>query len=156
MCGADRTGRRTLLLRSMIGVVLGLFLLGGTFYLIAGVEKAHDTCEAYVHCSTCVASSGCGWCAPLEGAGFCLSGNKTNPFTRTSFPLFPAVSLKNSQLCVLVRGDQISVSVAIGSSMLVAAVLPVDGWLCFRWFCTSPSLALDLEQVSAECWRRER
>ncbi len=94
----DKTGRRTLLLRSLIGVIVGLFLLGGTFYLIAGVEAAHDTCDAYAHCSVCVGAKGCGWCAPpgMSAAdGFCAAGNKTDPFTRTCcftpHPIAPSI-----------------------------------------------------------------
>ncbi|CAD5230391.1 unnamed protein product [Bursaphelenchus okinawaensis] len=82
----ERLGRRVLLLVSMIGVIVSLCLLGGSFFMInhdsaknipfnASSEELAIHCAKLSNCDYCVTDERCGFCAPRydhDAGGYCL------------------------------------------------------------------------------------
>lgn len=89
----EKLGRRKLLLTSIVGVLISLLLLSGSFYLINGdsakvsadftnvdVNKTvedFDRCKAYSNCDLCVTDESCGFCSYNEkdAGGYCYPVN---------------------------------------------------------------------------------
>ncbi|KAL7315677.1 hypothetical protein PS15m_004864 [Mucor circinelloides] len=72
----DKTGRRRILVMTMLSMIVCLFALGGSFAVQqGGFIPRQDACEDYTsHCSRCTLDDRCGWstdqntCVPLSSA----------------------------------------------------------------------------------------
>lgn len=71
----DKTGRRRILIVTMVCMIISLFALGGSFAIQqGGFIPKQELCENYtVHCSRCILDDRCGWsvdqntCVALSG-----------------------------------------------------------------------------------------
>ena len=92
LCGyllADRVGRRSLTLGSLLGVILSLLLLGSGFHLTSmnGAEvtalnmSTLEACYAKRDCSACIADPRCGFCYDAQSlqVATCLQRNPDDP-----------------------------------------------------------------------------
>lgn len=92
LCGyllADRVGRRSLTLGSLLGVILSLLLLGSGFHLTSmnGAEvtalnmSTIEACYSKRDCSACIADPRCGFCydARTLNTATCLQKNPEDP-----------------------------------------------------------------------------
>lgn len=77
----ERVGRRKLLLVSLAGVVISLFLLGGAFYIFERYDPMVDFREASAPenlLAKCPNTGNCMDCVKLDTCGFCYSKDKLN------------------------------------------------------------------------------
>jgi len=92
LCGyllADRVGRRSLTLGSLLGVILSLLLLGTGFHLTSmnGAEvtalnmSTLEACYSKRDCSSCIADPRCGFCYDSQSlnTATCLQKNPMDP-----------------------------------------------------------------------------
>lgn len=95
-CGyllADRLGRRSLTLGSLLGVILSLLLLGSGFHLTSmkgAVVTTHnmstlEVCQPKRDCSSCIADPRCGFCYATNDLAttFCLERDLAGDKTRS-------------------------------------------------------------------------
>ncbi|KAG9509767.1 Proton myo-inositol cotransporter, partial [Fragariocoptes setiger] len=86
---ADRIGRRTLTLGSLMGVIIALLVLGTGFHLtsldsapvtVFSVGFNNSMCDKYQDCSSCIENPHCGFCYnPRDMSSTCLLRNYDDP-----------------------------------------------------------------------------
>lgn len=87
----DRTGRRRILVITMISMIVCLFALGGSFAVQqGGFIPKQDTCLGYVdHCSRCILDDRCGWSINQD---ICVPVSNATIMTNTTSPVCPEKS----------------------------------------------------------------
>jgi len=79
----DRLGRRSILLYTVMGMVLGLVLLGFSFFMLTGLTVYQEQCQGYgANCGACLSDDRCGFvdgsCFPKTSLGL-LSSEESCP-----------------------------------------------------------------------------
>ncbi|EDO46902.1 predicted protein [Nematostella vectensis] len=103
----ERIGRRKLLLGSLAGVILSLFLLGGAFYLAMQHNPKVSTAETinpvFTHCTNqttcmdCVNVRNCGYCYSTDSDGSILQGSCVYANTSTTKAWYGRCHTQSSQ-----------------------------------------------------------
>lgn len=83
----DKTGRRRILITTMLSMIICLFALGGSFAVQqGGFIPKQDECMDYTsHCSRCILDDRCGWsadqdtCVPISNATMLSTALATCP-----------------------------------------------------------------------------
>lgn len=125
----EKLGRRKLLLGSLAGVILSLFLIGGAFYL-AEMNDTHVTfTEAGARSSDCFSVRDCMGCIAKEHCGFCYEKDARGNFINGSC-VFTNVS-DHSPLNGRCSNDKSSATWRYGSCPSKYAWLAVCGLILY-------------------------
>ncbi|PAV80729.1 hypothetical protein WR25_03323 [Diploscapter pachys] len=98
----EKVGRRFLLITSVIGVAVTLFLMGLAFFIInrdsgitltpdydmVGNDRNESRCFKYSNCDYCVTDEHCGFCQSTTGEnnqGYCIEQSAKNPMKESDF-----------------------------------------------------------------------
>lgn len=82
----DKTGRRRILIITMLCMIFSLFILGGSFAIQQeGFIPKQELCQSYIsHCSRCILDDRCGWSIDTSSC-VALSGHNTSDILGSIF-----------------------------------------------------------------------